>query len=283
MSELRTRLITGVFFVAIMIAAIIYNEYSFSLIFGIIIIVSINEYYKMLDSRIVGSADWKFLYKILNTIFGIIIFGSIFLVAGNKIPLIYMSVIASFPLAWLIIEMYHNTDSPFTNVCYNAMALFYIVIPFSSASFLVFDKTTFDYHSNYLLAIFVFAWANDSWAYLIGKKFGKNKLYARLSPKKTWEGTIGGGLMAIAFSGVVFLVFPLLGYEKVPLVHYLVMATITAIMSTNGDLAESMIKRNLEIKDTGSLLPGHGGFLDRFDGLLFSLPANVLYIILVGI
>lgn len=282
-SELRTRIITGLIFVSVMISSIVYSENTFLIIFGLLIILSVNEYYSMLERRIVGSEDWKFLYKILNTFFGTIIFGVIFLVASAKIDLIYISVIAAFPLIWLLIEMYHNTDSPFLNVCFNVMAVFYIVVPFASASFLVFDRDNFTYHSNYLLAVMIFAWVNDSFAYLVGRKFGKNKLYPRLSPKKTWEGTIGGAIAAVLFSGVLYILFPKLGYSEVSLFHYFMMAVITAVMSTNGDLAESMIKRNLDIKDTGNTLPGHGGFLDRFDGLLFSLPANVLYIIVAGI
>ncbi|MBX7226143.1 MAG: phosphatidate cytidylyltransferase [Chitinophagales bacterium] len=276
MSNLTQRLITGIFFVAFIIGAVVWNEYSYMVLFTLIIVLCIWEYQKLIDSRLNSSDNWKKAYRILNVVFSLFIFGDIFLVSSGWVPMVYMSLVAAFPLAWFVIEMYSKAPTPFTNTCYNAMGLFYLAVPLSSASFLVFRGGGYEY--KYLLAILFFAWANDSWAYLIGKYFGKTKLFERISPKKTWEGFAGGFVFTILFAFLVDWLMPAIGQKDVNIIHYVAMAVITSVLSTYGDLAESMIKRNLEIKDSGSALPGHGGFLDRFDGLLFALPANTLYI-----
>lgn len=283
MNELLQRLITGIFFVIILVGGVVWNEYSFMLLFSLITILCIGEYYSITQDKIYASPEWRTLYKFVNTIFGVMIFALLFLVSSGKIPLIYMSLIAAFPLSWFIIEMYHESDSPFTNVCYNSMALFYIAIPFASTSFLVFQKGGDEYEFKYLLAILFFAWANDSWAFLVGKYFGKHKLFLRISPKKTWEGFAGGATAGLVFAFLIHWAYGALNISETALSHYLILAAITVVMSTYGDLAESMIKRNLNIKDSGQSLPGHGGFLDRFDGLIFAIPACSLYIIATGI
>lgn len=283
MNELLKRLLTGILFVTVMIGGVIWNEYSFMLLFSTLTILSINEYYNIISDKLNASEDWKTLYKFMNTIFGVIIFAIVFLVSSGKIPLIFLTLIAAFPLTWFIVEMYHESDTPFTNVSYNSMALFYIAVPFASTSFLVFKKGGDEYEFKFLLAILFFAWANDSWAYLIGKFFGKHKLFPRISPKKTWEGFVGGAVAALAFAFLVNWLFVELSLPDIGIVHYLSLSAITIVMSTYGDLTESMIKRNLNIKDSGQALPGHGGFLDRFDGLIFSIPACSMYIITTGI
>lgn len=283
MNELLKRLLTGILFAIVMIGGVIWNEYSYMLLFSTITILSINEYYNIISDKLNASEDWKTLYKFMNTIFGVIIFAIVFLVSSGKIPLIFLTLIAVFPLSWFIVEMYHESDTPFTNVCYNSMALLYIAVPFASTSFLVFKKGGDEYEFKFLLAILFFAWANDSWAYLIGKFFGKHKLFPRISPKKTWEGFFGGATAALAFAFLVNWLFVQLNLPDIGIVHYLSLSAITIVMSTYGDLTESMIKRNLNIKDSGQALPGHGGFLDRFDGLIFSIPACSMYIISTGI
>lgn len=283
MNELTKRIITGILFVIILIGGVMWNEYSFMLLFGLLTILSINEYYNITHDKFIAGEDWKTLYKFLSTIFGIVVFAIIFLVSSGKIPLIYLSLVAAFPLCWFVIEMYHESEAPFTNVSYNSMALFYIAVPFGAASFLVFKQGGDIYDYKYLLAILFFAWANDSFAYLIGRTFGKHKLFPRISPKKTWEGVFGGAFFSLIFAFLINYLYLYYNISDIGVLHYLALSAITVVTSTYGDLAESMIKRNMNIKDSGHALPGHGGFLDRFDGLIFSIPACSLYIIATGI
>ncbi len=276
MNDILTRAITGFFFLIVMIGGVVLHEYSFLVLFSLLVVLCINEYHGIIQALLSSSEKWKTTYKIINTIFSVIVFGIVFLVAKGSIPLISLSLVCGFPLTWLVIEMYTKSDRPFYNVCLNSMAIFYLAIPLSSASLLAFHAGDYSWH--YLLAIMIFAWSNDSFAYLAGRFLGKHKLFERISPKKTWEGFFGGMLGAIGFAYIVSLLFPRWTGHDVSFTTYAILSVITTITSTYGDLAESMIKRNLQIKDTGTILPGHGGFLDRFDGLIFSLPACTLYL-----
>jgi phosphatidate cytidylyltransferase len=276
MGDITTRVITGFFFLIVMIGGVILSEYSFLILFSLLVVLCINEYHGIIHNLLSSTPKWKTTYKLINTVFSVIIFGIVFLVASNKIPLISWSVVCGFPLTWLVIEMYTKSEKPFYNVCLNSMAIFYLAIPLSSSCLLAFHAGEYSWH--YLLAIMIFAWSNDSFAYLAGRFLGKHKLFERISPKKTWEGFVGGTLGAILFAYIVWLLFPKWTGYNVSLITYVILAVITSVTSTYGDLAESMIKRNLQIKDSGTALPGHGGFLDRFDGLIFSLPACTLYL-----
>jgi len=276
MSDILTRITTGIFFLIIMIGGVVLSEYSFLILFSLLVVLCINEYHGIIHNLLTSTEKWKSTYKLINTVFSVLIFGIVFLVASNKIPLISLSLVCGFPLTWLVIEMYTKSERPFYNVCLNSMGIFYLAIPLSSASLLAFHAQEYSWH--YLLAIMLFAWSNDSFAYLFGRYLGKHKLFERISPKKTWEGFFGGMAGAVLFAYIVYLLFPRWTGYQVALPIYVILAIITSITSTYGDLAESMIKRNLQIKDTGTALPGHGGFLDRFDGLIFSLPAATLYL-----
>ncbi len=276
MGDITTRVITGFFFLIVMIGGVVLSEYSFLILFSLLVVLCINEYHGIIHNLLTSTIKWKTTYKIINTIFSVVIFGIVFLVASNKIPLISWSLVCGFPLTWLVIEMYTKSEKPFYNVCLNSMAIFYLAIPLSSASLLAFHAGEYSWH--YLLAIMFFAWSNDSFAYLAGRFLGKHKLFERISPKKTWEGFFGGLLGAVLFAYIISLLFPRWTGYNVSFANYAVLAVITSVTSTYGDLAESMIKRNLQIKDSGTALPGHGGFLDRFDGLIFSLPACTLYL-----
>lgn len=278
MNDIGTRIATGIVFLFVMIGSVIWNQYSFGILFGLIVVLCISEYQTIIDGLLVSATKWKTLYKYINLIFGVITFVIVYLVAAKKLPLMYMSFVCGFPLTWLVIEMYTKSERPFYNVVLNSMAIYYLAIPLSSSSLLAFHDGAYNWH--YLLAIMIFAWSNDSFAYLAGRFLGKHKLFERISPKKTWEGFFGGMAGSVLFAYIVFLLFPKWTHQPVSLTTYIALAVITTITSTYGDLAESMIKRSLQIKDSGSALPGHGGFLDRFDGLLFSLPACTFYLTL---
>ncbi|MEZ5002982.1 MAG: phosphatidate cytidylyltransferase [Chitinophagales bacterium] len=283
MSNLLVRIITGIIFVLVMVGGVVWSQYSFLALFALIIAVSIREYQNIIDLKLSGERSWKRASKYINVCFGLVILGLFFLAAKEDIPQEYLLVTVMFPSVWFIIQMYGNSDRPFINVAFNASALIFVAVPLSTACFMLFKEGI--YQHQFLLAVLFFAWANDSLAYVFGRLFGKHQLSPKYSPKKTIEGTVGGAVSAVGFGYLAYILIPLVFPNSIPvsLFHWLVLAGITAIMSNYGDLAESMMKRNLNIKDSGSSLPGHGGFLDRFDGLLFAVPASCIYVNLVGL
>jgi len=133
----------------------------------------------------------------------------------------------------------------------------------------------------YALALFAFVWVNDTFAYLVGSAIGKRKLFERISPKKTWEGFFGGLIFAV-FAGFLFCHFLTDYCSTSNLIKWLGLAVVVVIFGTMGDLFESYIKRNLNVKDSGTILPGHGGLLDRLDSILFAAPAALLYLLIFG-
>ena len=169
-----------------------------------------------------------------------------------------------------ISALYVKSATPFTSMAYSLTAVGYIVLPLSLSNLLFAMHDYFD--CNVLLSIFIFAWCNDTFAYLVGCKFGKRRLFERHSPKKSWEGFFGG-FAATVLAGVVM--WQLLGGN---VYIWLLMAVVTTVVGTFGDLIESMFKRQMGVKDSGNILPGHGGILDRFDILLLVLP--VMWIVL---
>lgn len=179
------------------------------------------------------------------------------------------------PLLWLIIELFLKESNPI-NVGLNLLGLKYIAFPISASFFIVYQNG--EYHWQYLLALMIFMWINDAFAYAAGSLFGKHKLFPRISPGKTWEGFSGGLIGTILGSFLIYYYFP--HPELHPLKTYIILAIIATVAGTIGDLIESMFKRYLGIKDSGSVLPGHGGFLDRFDSLLLAIPIAALYIVL---
>ncbi|MDZ7775580.1 MAG: phosphatidate cytidylyltransferase [Bacteroidales bacterium] len=168
--------------------------------------------------------------------------------------------------------------NPFLNIGTTLISFVYLVIPFALLNFIYAygsDASGPDY--TFILSFFIIVWINDSLAYLAtGLLAGRNKLFARISPKKTWEGFAGGFLFSMA-AGAGFAFF----FESPHIAIWLIYAACIAIFATFGDLIESMLKRNFEVKDSGSILPGHGGMLDRFDGVLLASPAVFLYLNLI--
>lgn len=153
------------------------------------------------------------------------------------------------------------------------IGLFYITLPFMS---LYFIQQSFENYGLMVLGILLMIWSNDSFAYFVGKKFGKTPFFKRISPKKTWEGTIGGAAITILCAPVLTYI---VGAESFG--FWMISALIVSIFGSVGDLVESMFKRNSEVKDSSNFLPGHGGFLDRLDSFIFVLPIITLFWILI--
>lgn len=179
-----------------------------------------------------------------------------------------------FVFTIFIYELYSNSKAPFVNIAFMVLGLFYIGIPFALVDFIAFEGETFYYKT--VFGLLLLTWVNDSGAYLIGSKIGKTPLFPRVSPNKTWEGSIGGVITTMIFGAVLGLTF-----SEIAIENWMVLAVIVAIFGTLGDLVESMLKRSVGVKDSGSLLPGHGGVLDRFDGFIFVVPFAAAYILYI--
>ncbi len=260
-SNLVQRAITSLVGAVLILAALIYSDWTYFLIFATILGMSQMEFYKL------SGLDGMLPLKSFGTILGLLIFTLTFLVEKEQFPHEYLYLI--FPLVSLtfFIKLYKKTDKkPFTGVAYTYLGIFYVAVPISLLNLAVFSVDSV-YHYEILVGCLLILWASDTGAYFAGTRFGKTKLFERVSPKKSWEGFLGGAFSALVVAFVLSQYFVVLEDWK-----WLVIAGIIIIAGTYGDLIESLFKRSIEIKDSGSVLPGHGGFMDRFDGLLLSAP-----------
>ena len=170
------------------------------------------------------------------------------------------------------IKLYkRDVKKPFTNIAFTFLGVLYVAIPFALLVIIAFAKGYYSYQL--VIGCLLLHWASDTGAYFAGVRFGKTKLFERVSPKKSWEGSIGGTLTALAMAYIVSLYF-----SDLLLWQWMTLAGIIIIAGTYGDLVESMFKRSIEVKDSGTFIVGHGGFLDRFDGLLLSTPFIVAFL-----
>ena len=204
------------------------------------------------------------------------------LIAAGMIPKNSFLVLIPMMLLIMVVELYRKQEKPFDSLAHTFFSVLYTALPFSMFAFSAFSRTGLDSilpHKNIqfspgiIIGFFLLIWANDTGAYLTGASFGKHKLFERISPKKTWEGFIGG---VIAAALVACLLSGWLGV--VDSIHWITISVIISIAGTYGDLVESMLKRSIGVKDSGSIMPGHGGFLDRFDSAIISFPLVYLFI-----
>lgn len=268
MNDLLKRTLTGAVYVASVLAAICFNPIISSIYFGIIGIVALSEFYN------VASKQSQKLNPIIAYLAAISLYTTIALYSFEldfKIPLLISVVLF---VAIFIVALYKKTENPFTSIAYTICGLIYIILPISTTNLIIQHNSEFQ--PLLLLSIFILAWCNDTFAYLTGVKFGKHRLFERHSPKKSWEGFFGGLSATVIAAVVMYLIY------GNGLVAWLLIAILTSVVGTLGDLVESMFKRQMGVKDSGNILPGHGGILDRFDILLLVLPAVWICLSLLG-
>jgi phosphatidate cytidylyltransferase len=270
--NLITRTITGILFVAILVGSILWNVYST----GILFLAFAIGCYVELRNVFGGSKHKPWLSGGLFT--GIILYVSVFLVIIGVLVPKYLFLLVPLFFLIMVAEIFKKKDNSFLDAALTFLGVIYIFIPFSLTSLVV--KVPFgvpSFNPGMLLGIFILIWANDVFAYLGGLILGKHKLYETLSPNKTWEGTITGILFTIAAAYPVSLVF-----KGLLVTDWVILSVMISVLGIFGDLFESMIKRNNQLKDSGKILPGHGGLLDRFDAFLFAMPVATAYIILTA-
>lgn len=285
MRNLITRTITGVIFVAVLVACILYSMYSFCVLFAIITAAAVWEY-TLLINKI---PDIR-VNSLMSTVAAACLFLGTFAftcnIGGGGVFLPFILLI----IYMLISELYLKRPHPLLNWAYTMLGQMYIALPLSMLSVLAVQHEGDGafYVPIYPLSVFVFIWCSDTGAYCCGRMFGKHKLFERISPHKTWEGSIGGGILAVIVSIVLFLLIhqPFMGKMEaagtaLEMVEWIGLALVVVVFGTWGDLVESLLKRQLGVKDSGNILPGHGGILDRFDSSLMAIPAAVIYLYII--
>jgi len=270
-SNFLKRTFTGAIFLVVMIGGIIWNFYSLAGLFFLIAMLGLDEFYKLLVKS--GHEPQHRL--------GLLCGGTIFvLIAISKLIGEQAAIYLSFVLVSCIFfsEIYRNKQNPFQNIGYTLIGIIYTVMPFALwVNFIKgYSNNTGAYNPHLLLGFFFLLWTNDTGAYLVGRSIGKHKLWERVSPKKTWEGFFGGLILSIGVGYIISMFYPELHY-----ILWMIMAVIVSCAGTMGDLVESAFKRSIDAKDSGSILPGHGGILDRFDGVFLSTPFVLVLLQLV--
>lgn len=262
---MKTRALSGLVFVIVVVSAIVYSSWSMALLFLIISLVGLDEFYKLTSNKeqspqsIVGIFIGLFLY----------VFGYITLINRWEIDSFQPAFIV-FSLV-VILELFRKKKNPAANISITIFGLIYTVISFGLLN--IIANHSGEYLYQIPLGILILIWTGDTFAYLVGRQFGKHKLFERLSPKKTWEGYFGGIIFSL-LAGYILSRF----FTELSTSEWMIVATITGIFGTAGDLVESMFKRIAGVKDSGNIMPGHGGVLDRFDSLIFILPLILFYL-----
>ncbi len=268
MNNFFKRTLTAGAFVAVLLGATYFSQYSFFVLFFIVTILGLWEFYTLSEKG--GNTP----QKVLGTIAGAFLFASNAFVVFGKYD--YRLLVINIPVLLLIFiaELFRKKENPFANLAFTFLGIFYVAFPFSLLNHILTLSGTYSYQV--LFGCWFILWCNDSGAYLAGSAFGKNKLFPRVSPGKSWEGSIGGAIIAY------IIAFIISGwYTGISRTDWYVIAGILVVIGTLGDLVESLYKRSLGVKDSGTLLPGHGGILDRFDSLLMAIPFVFTYLVLV--
>ena len=275
------RAITGIIFVGVLIGCILGGPISFTLLFALITALTIHEFGVIISKQ--PDVEINKPICMLAGVFLFFGFAYLGVMPGQTeilIPYLFLIIYL------LVSELYLKKKNPLNNWAYAMMSQIYIALSFAMLNVLAYHSIGNEGElSNYQvqynpilpLSIFIFTWINDTVAYCTGMLFGKHRLFERISPKKSWEGSIGGGVFSIIAAIVMAHYFPFM-----PISIWIGLALTVVIFGTLGDLTESLLKRTIGIKDSGNILPGHGGMLDRFDSTLMAVPAAVVYLYIIS-
>lgn len=271
MKNLIIRALTGIIFVVVLVSAICIHPIFFLILFCIITGLTLWEF-----GGLVKHYENANLQQAVNVLGGVYLFIATFVYANGltdgKIFLPYLL----FIMLTMIAELYYKAPNPINNWAFTLFAQIYCAGSFSMLNFIGAEPGTpgvMSYTPLFIMAIFIFVWLDDTGAYLVGSLIGKRKLFERISPKKSWEGFFGGLILVLASSQAFAWFAP-----EISRLNWLGLATTVVLFGTWGDLIESLLKRTLGVKDSGHILPGHGGMLDRFDSVMLAVPASYIYI-----
>lgn len=287
MRNLIVRTLTGAVYVLLLVGCTIYSPVSAFFFFAIVAAATLWEFGSLMNTHL-GAA----MPRPINAMAGVVLAAAVWLSAIASPQTAQMFALYGLLMLYIIISgLYRHTQKPLKDWALCFASQIYIALPFALLPLLsiVYDEMagSMAYNWIYPLALFIFLWVNDTFAFLCGcslSRYIPAKLFPRISPKKSWIGSIGGGLFTLAAAVVIWWLdnglWSVNGQSSMPLERWLGFALVVIIFGTWGDLVESLIKRQLGIKDSGHILPGHGGLLDRFDSALLTIPASVIYFIL---
>jgi phosphatidate cytidylyltransferase len=280
LNDFFRRTLTGAFIVIFVMGGFWLHPVSFFLVGLVLLIGSQYEYLLLIRSTGIKPQ------MVTGLFFGIAAYSISTLIAAGLIPGNYFLFLIPVMILIIVAELYRKQDKPFDSLSHTLFSVIYTALPFSMFPFAAFSTTGLSsilphqsvvFSPGIIIGFFLLVWANDTGAYLTGVTIGRHKLFKRISPKKTWEGFFGGVITAVIvawiFSGWLGVV------EKY---EWIIIAILVSVAGTYGDLVESMLKRSLGVKDSGTIMPGHGGFLDRFDSVTLSFPLVYLFITLFG-
>lgn len=267
--NLMQRTFSGLIFIGIIIGSILWHPYAFGVTFLTATLLGLYEFYKLIHKP--GTIDTDIRVGVFG---GLILFVSSFFHAYHEASSLIFIVYGLFVLGVFIAELFRKKENPINNWAYFFLGQVYVALPFSLLNYIIFIA---GFQPWLLLALFITLWVNDTGAYLTGMTLGKHKMFERVSPKKTWEGFAGGAVFALISGYVLSLIVP----EDISRWQWLVFSELVVVFGTLGDLCESLIKRTLNIKDAGNIIPGHGGILDRFDSMILAAPVALIFLKLV--
>lgn len=276
MNNLVLRALTGIVFVAVLVGGILYSPLTFVALFALVTGLTVWEF-----SGIVNRHAGASVNRLINTAAAVYLFFAFAGFCADYVPSRAFVPYLVSVVYLLVSELYLKKADPLKNWAYAFASQMYIALGFSLLCVLAFQYDALSgrvqFEPIYPLSVFLFLWTCDTGAYVCGSLLHRRfpaKLFERISPNKSWVGSIGGGLLCLAVGGVLAHFFP----DKLTLAGWLGLGLTVCVFGTWGDLVESLLKRQLGIKDSGHMLPGHGGMLDRFDSSLLAIPAAVLYL-----
>ena len=272
MHDFIVRTISAIVFAAIILASLLWTPILFVLVFAFLILVMMREYFAM------SIGNKHTLGQSLAKLSGVALFFISYLVCRYGISPIYLAFALLPVLVIFIVLLYDKDKASYKVYPYLLGAILYIAVPMSMSNIVAFDNGRFD--GSNVLTILIILWSSDIGAYLFGMTFGQkhgHKLFPSISPKKSWEGYFGSVLTCIAAAVILSVTH----YLDIPVLYAIILGILINVFGTFGDLAESQLKRNFGVKDSGNIMPGHGGMLDRFDGALLALPVAIIYLFFI--
>ena len=273
MNNTVKRTLSGILFLAIVIGGLLVNKYLYAALITFMMMTMLYEFYRMTMGELFPRT------RALAIVLGCCSFLTLFFVMAFRLDIRLVGVSAILLLVLMVSTLMVKDKADFKLFSFLYTGLLYIAVPLALSNFVVFDKAG-NFDGRPMLAFLIIIWASDVGAYCIGMLLGKytGKLFPSVSPKKTWAGFWGGMLFAV----LAGLILNWTGLWTYPMFHVVILAAIMHVAGVFGDLFESQWKRVCDIKDSGNIIPGHGGMLDRFDSALFAIPAGVLYLSIIG-